>query len=521
MISPVVSPRGASPVYSSNKNIQWAQSVSLPYEAVGYSSAHSFSSEITGSSGYRKARLDEEEEYVPTADPSIATVDEDSPWAKKYILSLDGGGVRGYSSLLILKSLMDVIANLEKQDNPSAGTSAFSPLIDLTSLYADPMMKGLQDTYRPCHYFDYIAGSSSGGLIAIMLGRLRMTVDQCLVTYERLSAKVFEKPSSRLKRSLHKYNTSTRRDMLTELFLTLRPAQPSPNEQSRKFKSDAIRCRTIVCSNRSDLKEKVTAPYIFRSYAYPTHHTLRPSLYPRNPDDSSEFDITQVARATSAAPSYFKSTEIHEHRYYDAAMNINNPSLEVYQEVSVLNKAHESVALLLSLGTGNAKGSTIKAKRALQRELNDISDIVHGRIIDASRGRLDFSYYRLDVQDGLQDVRVDEWKPIASGATTRARIELATTRYLQATDICEEIRACAVTLVHARSLRAQTMRWECYATGTRYRCPMPECQDRPRRFQNRTELMDHLQMEHGKPPPDAENFQEIQTLLDQGRTNSE
>ncbi|KAL8812011.1 MAG: hypothetical protein Q9223_001302 [Gallowayella weberi] len=520
MISPAVSPRGASPVDSSNKNVQWAESVCLPYEASGYSSTHSFSRETSASFGYKTAHLDEEEEYIPTVDPSIATVDEDSPWAKKYILSLDGGGVRGYSSLLILKSLMDEIASLEKQDNPSAGTSAFSPLIDLTSLYGDPMMKELQDTYRPCHYFDYIAGSSTGGLIAIMLGRLRMTVDQCLDTYKRLSAKVFEKPSSRLKRSLYKYNSSTRRDSLAELFLTLRPAQPSPNEQSGKFKSDAIRCRTIVCSNRSDLKEKVTAPYVFRSYVHPTHHTLRPLLYPRNPDDSSEFDITEVARATSAAPSYFKSTEILKHRYYDAAININNPSLEVYQEVNFLNKAHESIELLLSLGTGNAKGSTTKAKRALQRELNDISDLVHRRIGDASR-LLKFSYYRLDVQDGLQDVRVDEWKPIASGDTTRARIELATTRYLQATDIRGKIRECAITLVHARSLRAQTMRWECYATGTRYRCPMPACQDQPRRFQTRNELMDHLQMEHGKAPPDAENFQEIQTLLDQGRTNSE
>ncbi|KAL8680671.1 MAG: hypothetical protein Q9186_003156 [Xanthomendoza sp. 1 TL-2023] len=522
MISPSVSPTGASPVDSlSNKNIQWAESVSPPGEATGFSSTRGFSRHTTVSfTSYETTHLDEEEEYVPTVDPSIATVDENSPWAKKYILSLDGGGVRGYSSLLILKSLMDEIASLEKQDNPSAGTSAFSPLIDLTSLYSDPMMKELQDTYRPCHYFDYIAGSSTGGLIAIMLGRLRMTVDQCLDAYKSLSAKVFEKPSSRLKRSLNKYNSSTRRDTLAELFLTLRPAQPSPNEQSGKFKSDATRCRTIVCSNRSDLKNKVTAPYVFRSYEHTTRHTLRPFLYPRNPDDPSEFDITQVARATSAAPSYFKSTRLFEYRYSDAAVNINNPSLEVYQEVSFLNKAHESIELLLSLGTGNAKGSTTKAKHALQRELNDISDLVHHRIEDVSQ-LWDFSYYRLDVQDGLQDVRLDEWKPVSSGDTTRERIERATCQYLEATDTRKKIRKCAATMVFARSLRAQTMRWESYATGTRYRCPMPACKDQRRRFQNRNELMDHLQMEHGKAPPDAENFQEIQTLLDQGRTNSE
>lgn len=62
------------------------------------------------------------------------------------ILSLDGGGVRGLSSLLILRELME---ELGRQLNAI-------------------------DTPLPCHYFDLIGGSGTGGLIAIMLGRLRM-----------------------------------------------------------------------------------------------------------------------------------------------------------------------------------------------------------------------------------------------------------------------------------------------------------------------------------------------------------
>jgi patatin-like phospholipase/acyl hydrolase len=62
------------------------------------------------------------------------------------ILSLDGGGVRGIATLYLLRGLMHQIA-LSTDQRPEA--------------------------LRPCDYFDLIAGTSTGGLIAIMLERLR------------------------------------------------------------------------------------------------------------------------------------------------------------------------------------------------------------------------------------------------------------------------------------------------------------------------------------------------------------
>ena len=70
------------------------------------------------------------------------------------ILSLDGGGVRGISTLYILKDLMRQIAREYAANNP--GIPDISPL--------------------PCEYFDLICGTSTGGLIALMLGRLRMVM---------------------------------------------------------------------------------------------------------------------------------------------------------------------------------------------------------------------------------------------------------------------------------------------------------------------------------------------------------
>ena len=62
------------------------------------------------------------------------------------VLSLDGGGVRGLSSLVILREIMEEIQR----------------------------KSAVQDTPLPCQFFDLIGGTSTGGLIAIMLGRLRM-----------------------------------------------------------------------------------------------------------------------------------------------------------------------------------------------------------------------------------------------------------------------------------------------------------------------------------------------------------
>jgi len=56
------------------------------------------------------------------------------------ILALDGGGVRGLSSLLILREIMNDIG----------------------------------ENVKPREYFDLIGGTSTGGLIAIMLGILGM-----------------------------------------------------------------------------------------------------------------------------------------------------------------------------------------------------------------------------------------------------------------------------------------------------------------------------------------------------------
>ena len=466
--------------------------------------------------------------FIP--EPSIATVDDDGPWAKKTILCLDGGGVRGYSSLLILRELMKSIAELERSENPDATSSAYSPLVDFSSgqsLNSIPKDNKTSHQFLPCHYFDYIAGTSTGGLVAIMLGRFRMTVDDVIKEYEELAAKVFERPPSRLKRSWINYKPAARWENLRKQFESMRPMRPSYFEESHRFKSDPTRCRTIVCSIKSTQRKDFQEPFLFRSY---THKSPESSNTPleraleRNPSESHPFDIWQVARATSAAPLFFKSVSLFEDRYYDAAEDINNPSLEIVNEVAHLSGGtYDAIDVLLSIGGGNTNGNIPKTKfgsGGLLQDMADISEIIHKKVRSESKIHL-FAYYRLDVEEGLQDVHLDEWKPKPSGARTIERIKAATNKYLRRGDVKSQCHQCAVALVQRRTQRAQTMRWESFATGTRYKCPIERCPDANERYENRNGLLDHLRMQHDYAPPDEEHYEEMQTLLDRGRTQSD
>ena len=107
---------------------------------------------------------DDTEDAVEVETEEVDAPDIDKPLR---ILSLDGGGVRGISSLLLLEKIMDKVREeSDLQAQVEVGTSSEGPRNSKQS-----------SSIQPCQYFDLICGTSTGGLIAILLGRL-----QCVST---------------------------------------------------------------------------------------------------------------------------------------------------------------------------------------------------------------------------------------------------------------------------------------------------------------------------------------------------
>lgn len=87
-------------------------------------------------------------------------------------LLADGGGVRGLSSLLILQDLMQRINTSIRNGRPPGET---------------------HNDVHPHNVFDFVAGTSTGGLIALMLGKLGMSLEDCIEKYHELSKTIFGK----------------------------------------------------------------------------------------------------------------------------------------------------------------------------------------------------------------------------------------------------------------------------------------------------------------------------------------
>ncbi|KAK8206056.1 acyl transferase/acyl hydrolase/lysophospholipase [Phyllosticta capitalensis] len=411
------------------------------------------------------------------------------PW-DPCILTLDGGGIRGYSSLLIVQQLMHEIAKWEtKLEMEEAAADAERRGLGGTSTPPyEPRMFN-ENELLPCHYFDFMYGTSTGGLIATMLGRLRMSVPQCLDLYRKVGDDLFGKRRSRLP-LVTKYHHKPLENAVKEI--VKRHCKNHPNgecdgndwfpfnvdEEEDPVSSLMLQpgerlCQTICLTATHN--QRVNEAHLLRTYDH--RYVNVPNYITLYNEGADKLHIWEVTRATSAAPFYFKILEADIHGeimgFKDGGIRENNPAGAAWSEFVSLYGENRDPALLLSIGTGRPDETRDGFATAWPGPLGT-SDIMkkmaekfavfknllikytegeeqHRAMVRIAKGENTW-YKRLNVDTGLEKMKLDNWekgfwagpeafaKPegppntpghIVPGGATLTRMEAATREYLE------------------------------------------------------------------------------------------
>nr|POE93386.1 isoform sh-ipla2 of 85/88 kda calcium-independent phospholipase a2 [Quercus suber] len=304
-----------------------------------------------------------------------------------------------------------------------------------------------EEELLPCHYFDFMYGTSTGGLIATILGRLRMTVSEGLDLYRGVGDNLFGRRRSNIP-LMTKYHHEPLEKAVQDIVASRcyehvdcdgkDDLHPWEVETDLPFRVDEPRvCQSCCLTATHD--EQISEAYLLRSYPH-YYAADAPNWITRYNEGADELPIWKVTRATSAAPFYFEMVthmlpdqdgKLVEKSFKDGGIRENNPSGAALSEFHSLYEGKaDTPALLLSVGTGrpNQKAdgfadtwpgpfgklnfvSKMLEKRAV------VSNVLikytegekqHHLMRTYARGENTW-YKRLNVADGLQTFPLDEW----------------------------------------------------------------------------------------------------------------
>ena len=145
--------------------------------------------------------------------------------------------------------------------------------------------------------------------------------------------------------------------------------------------------------------------------------------------------IVQASRATTAAPTFFKAIEFGHptaQRYLGGGLRCNNPVRYVVEEARSLHP-DRPISCVLSLGTGTTQviglerpdafqnmlpTNLIRVLRRIATDCDEQSDVMAKQL--NLRDKPD-SYFRLNVNEGLQTVSLAEWNRMSEVVTHTAQ----------------------------------------------------------------------------------------------------
>ncbi|KAI0546941.1 acyl transferase/acyl hydrolase/lysophospholipase [Xylaria curta] len=329
------------------------------------------------------------------------------PW-DPIVLSLDGGGVKGLSSLYILREIMRQIKRLDEVD---VEDNRLEPNSD-------------QQLPLPCHYFDFMIGTSTGGLIAIMLGRLRMGVNECIQQYLIFSNAIFRPPRRRLiqhysrrklqeaaKTVVKKFcpnHQNNRADCNGDEYLRQNDydeqgdAASDPKYANRTCRVAVMTVREGGENNfRSDTSD---VAILFRSYNHRRRRIgAKSEMNPRTLEDA-KLRIHEACGATTAAPTYFRPVVIKGRKYIDGGVHANNPAIYAWNEAMQMSNppgrpGNKKPYALVSIGTGmSQKHNRIKLRSLISFAAKKIVDTEEAHLqAESLIHQLERTYFRFNI----------------------------------------------------------------------------------------------------------------------------
>ncbi|KAL2890558.1 Vegetative incompatibility protein HET-E-1 [Ceratocystis lukuohia] len=296
-----------------------------------------------------------------------------------WLLSLDGGGVCGLSSLLILENIMECIQKSE----------------------------GLSEVPRPCDRFDLIGGTGIGGIIAIMLGRLKMGITQSIEEYESLASEMFApEPTSASTISSNAFSTTRLEAAIKRM---IRNNCIDPNCLQRKTDGHITGTDTtcphgdMLLADENCTKTAVLAMTEANIETLPTFFTTY-----HTPGYLTDCKVWEVARATSAGTALFDPIKLGRDgiEFVDASHGYNNPCEALIWEAE--RQFPGRPIMILSIGTGlddvveisDSRYFVLKALEKMATSFKQI-DLRLEQKYDSPG-----VYFRFNVEIGLRDNKV-------------------------------------------------------------------------------------------------------------------
>eukprot|EP01084_Bolivina_argentea_P276543 471884_1 len=273
-------------------------------------------------------------------------------------LVIDGGGLRGCLSITILKQL-------EKKAREQSGNT----------------------NIKICDLFDFIVGTSTGGLIAIGLGIKKWDTERINTFYNKVAVDVFKAKADQIDDPPERgfFGNAWKSTKKGVWFAWNAIKYVRSSESARYDENKLIKCFTDdEAKGGAGIKQdrymcdgkQINKPFVALVAVENTNPTASYPVLLRNYGNDpkgyvdytkdnklgrlpgiSKITICQAARATSAAPTYLKSVRVHvdgrdkPFHLIDGGLNANTPALLAWAEASKLWPDRE--IFMYSVGTGN------------------------------------------------------------------------------------------------------------------------------------------------------------------------